>query len=107
WGRGSVGRGAGILHPPQILKAISFVGIAFGALLCSARRPILFSFAGGTILALAGVMTITICYANRQHGATFYYLACALYPLTLVTLAAADPRKFSATLSALAALGLG
>lgn len=107
WWQMSYGLGAGIWHPPQILKAIAFVAIGIGALLCSARRRILFSFAGGTMLALAGVMTVTICYANRQHGSTFYQLACAVYPLMLVTLAAAGPHKFSAAFSAVAALGLG
>lgn len=107
WWQISYGLGAGIWHPPQILKAISFVAIGIGAALCSVRWPILFSFAGGSILALTGVMTVTMCYANRQHGAGFYQLACAVYPVTLVAVAAAGRQKFSATLSALAALGLG
>jgi len=107
WWQLSYGLGAGIWHPPQILKAIAFVAIVFGAWLCCLRRPILFPFAGGMVLALTGVMTIALCYGNRQHGATFYQLACTVYPLTLVILTRAGPARFSATFGALAALGLG
>ena len=107
WWQISYGLGAGIWHPPQILKAIAFVAIGLGAALCSVRRPMLFPLAVGSILALAGVMTITLGYANRQHGAGFYQLGCAIYPLTLVTVAVAGRAKFSATLAALAALALG
>jgi hypothetical protein len=107
WWQLGYGLAAGIWHPPQILKAIAFVAILAGAWLCCLGRPILFSLAGGMILALTSVMTITLCYANRQHGAGFYRIACAVYPITLVALAATGPTKFSATLGALAAFGLG
>lgn len=107
WWQMSYGLGAGVWHPPQILKAIAFVTIIVGTWLCCLGRPILFPVAGGMILALTSVMTIIFCYANRQHGAGFYQLSCAVYPITLVALAVAGPGKFSATLGALAAFGGG
>jgi hypothetical protein len=104
WWQTSYGLGAGVWHPPQILKAIAFITIVTGAWLCCLGRPILFTLTGGMLLGLTSVMTIIFCYANRQHGAGFYQLSCAVYPITLVALTVAGPRKFSATLGALAAL---
>jgi len=107
WWQTSYGLGAGIWHPPQILKAIAFITMVMGAWLCCLGRPILFVLAGGMILALTSVMTVVFGYANRQHGAGFYQISCAVYPVTLVALAVAGPGKFSATFGAAVALGLG
>ncbi len=107
WWQSGYGLAVGVWHPPQILKAIAFWSVGFGALFCCLRRPILFPLAGGMLLALASVMTLTASYANRQHGAGFYQLACLVYPPVLIALAVAGPWKFSATAGALFALTLG
>ncbi len=107
WWQSTYGLSAGIWHPPQLLKAGAFLAITGGAWIASAGRSLLFPLAGGMLLSLAGAMTVTNLYANRQHGAGFYQLGCALYPSVLVALAVAGPRRFSASLGALAACGLG
>jgi hypothetical protein len=107
WWQTSYGLGAGVWHPPQILKAVAFITMVTGAWLCCLGRPILFVFVGGMMLALTSVMTVVLCYANRQHGAGFYQISCAVYPITLVALAVAGPGKFSATFGATVAIGLG
>jgi hypothetical protein len=118
WWQGAYGLGAGIWHPPQIGKAVAFFAVLFGALCCcaSARnqsdetRPVFggcaFVIAGGASLMLISVVTITGSIPNRQHGALFYEVACASYPLPLAAFAAAGRVKFPATAAALVSMGL-
>ena len=100
WWQSSYGLAAGIWHPPQIVKATAFFAMLIGVALFCVRRGFRFIVAGGLLLAMMSVATITFTYPNRQHSAAFYQLACGLYPLVLAT-AAAGQSRFSATLTAL------
>ena len=118
WWQGAYGLGAGIWHPPQICKAVAFFALLFGALSCcvaaqnrceemqSSFGDHAFIMAGGVILMLISVITLTGSIPNRQHGSWFYEVACASYPLPLVVLAVAGRVKFPATAAALVSMGL-
>lgn len=109
WWQSSYGLAAGIWHPPQILKASAFFAILLGAWLFAAsvqnrartEGAFAFSAAGGVLLAMMSVATITLAYPNRQHSAAFYQIACAMYPLVLAAVASAGRLRFPATVSAL------
>ena len=110
WWQSAYGLGAGIWHPPQILKGIAFFAVAIGVWLVSLhrqnnsgqnRRPVAFVAAGGLLLSLITVVTLTTIYPNRQHSAFFYKLICATYPVVLVALAHAAKCSFPATIGAI------
>jgi hypothetical protein len=100
WWQVSYGLIAGIWPPPQILKAVAFFAVILGV--WSLAPPGALSAIGsGSLLALIGVVTLAASFANQQHGATFYELACALYPAVLVAAAVTGQGRFPATLAAL------
>jgi hypothetical protein len=111
WWQSAYGLGAGIWHPPQILKATAFFVTLTGVWLvgCASQEgtwsngrwtACLFPLAGGLLLSLIGIVTITQSYPNRQHSAPFYHIACATYPIVLAALAAAGRRRWSSTTGA-------
>jgi hypothetical protein len=110
WWQSAYGLGAGIWHPPQLLKATAFFAVVIGAWLLGlvlqnqrAHVPgaFLFSIAGGLVLALITVVTLPAHYPNHQHSASFYKLACATYPFVLVALARAGRLRWAAAAGAL------
>ncbi len=113
WWQSAYGLGAGIWHPPQILKAVSFFAILTGAWLlawkgqneappgAAARAAVAVAGIGGLILAMITVVMLPSLYPNRQHSASFYKILCATCPLVLVALAAAGRRRWPATVAAL------
>ena len=112
WWQSAYGLGAGIWHPPQILKATAFCATLFGVWMLGgtaqivspaapARGVWLFPFAGGMLLALIGIVTMTQSYPNRQHSASFFQLAGATYPLVLAALARGGRARWPATTGAL------
>jgi hypothetical protein len=121
WWQTSYGLAAGIWHPPQLLKAAAFFAVLAGVWLYSlggqnraANKPGAggaagagaFVAAGGTVLAMTAIVTLISAYPNRQHSATFFEVACGVYPLLLVALAGAGRSRFSATLAALGYMAL-
>ena len=104
WWQSGYGLAAGIWHPPQIVKAGAFFAMLIGVALFCVRGGFRFIVAGGMLLAMMSVASITLAYPNRQHDAAFYQLACGLYPLALAAIAIAGRSRFSATLAALAHL---
>jgi hypothetical protein len=107
WWQTGYGLAAGIWHPPQILKAVAFGALALGAWLARAARPpergsaLAWAACGAAALALVGVVTLPSSFANRQHSAGFYQLACATYPIALTAIAVAGQARLSATTAAL------
>ena len=97
WWQSAYGLAAGIWHPPQLLKAASFLAVTLGAWLCAPDRAL----GAACVLALITVVTLPDTFANRQHGAPFYLIACGAYPLVLTAAATAGARRFSATLASL------
>ncbi|MEQ1862283.1 MAG: hypothetical protein ABMA13_20385 [Chthoniobacteraceae bacterium] len=94
WWQASYGLAAGIWHPPQLLKAAAFFAITIGAWLCAPRSG------AAAVLALIGVVTLPLTFANQQHSAPFFLAACATYPLILAA-ASASGGRFAATRAAL------
>ncbi len=102
WWQAGYGLAAGIWHPPQLLKAVAFFAVTIGVWLIAAERcGFFFPAAGGVVLAMIGVVTLASNFANRQHSAPFYQIACGTYPIVLAALASAGRGRFSATLAAL------
>lgn len=107
WWQSAYGLGAGIWHPPQILKAASFFGVAGGVWLWSCRAEdssggaALVPIGGGLMLAMIHIVTLTSSYPNHQHSASFHQLACATYPVVLAALAIATRWRWAATTGAL------
>jgi hypothetical protein len=113
WWQSAYGMGAGIWHPPQLLKATAFFAAVVGLWLLVAmirnhatpetRHPfaLLFSFGGGLVLTLIFIVALPSHYPNQQHSASFYRLACATYPFVLAILVAAGRMRWPATTAAL------
>jgi hypothetical protein len=107
WWLSAYGLGAGIWHPPQLLTSSAFLAIIAGGCLCGLRRQHCegnrwsLSLAGGALLALITVFSMPTIYANRQHSAPFFLLACSTYPAVLAALAVAGRARYSATLGAI------
>ncbi len=97
WWQSSYGLAAGIWHPPQILKAVAFFAIALGTWWSAPSSAL----AAATMLALVHVVALPVTFANRQHGAAFYEIACSACPLVLVACTTAGARPFAALRAAL------
>ena len=107
WWQASYGLAAGIWHPPQLLSTAAFFAIAAAAwIACRRAGGVAFSVAGGAVLALLFMVTLTLNLANRQHSATFYFVACGTYPIVLAAAAVAGPYRLSPTAAALAGMAL-
>jgi len=112
WWQTGYGLAAGIWHPPQILKAVSFFALATGVGLVWLPRQeqpggaLAFALAGGALLSLISVVTLASSFANLQRGAFFYALCCATYPVVLAALAVSGRLRFTATAAALFAFAL-
>jgi hypothetical protein len=112
WWQIGYGLAAGIWHPPQILKAVSFFAVTVGVFIdwharqARASGALAFALAGGAVLSLIGVVTLASSFANLQRSAFFFQLGCASYPVVLVALAVAGRLRFSASVGALAAFGV-
>ncbi len=104
WWQASYGLAAGIWHPPQLLKAAAFLAITFGAWVSGTGLRAGFAASGGVVLALTFLFTLAGNFANRQHSATFYQIACGAYPVVLVALALAGRGRWTATPGALAGM---
>ena len=111
WWQSAYGLGAGIWHPPQMLKAIAFFAVLLGVWLFALAAPqgcagdanaaaMQSCVAGGLTLALIHIVTLQLSYPNYQHSASFYKTTCATYPLVLVALAKSGRWRWSATAGA-------
>ena len=107
WWQRAYGLGAGIWHPPQILKAIAFVGMQFGVLVfCAApgaggrRSNFLIAWNVVMLLVLAALMMGAATLANAQHAAAFYKLSSFCFPFLLVLGATATGLRWGATFCA-------
>ena len=117
WWQRAYGLGAGLWHPPQILKAAGFFGELFGALmLCRAARAggclsvakgkWLSAWHGGLLVTLCALMLTMTSYPNLQHTGSFYLLSCGVYPAVLLASALAGRERWGATRAALVYMAL-
>ena len=100
WWQAGYGLAAGIWHPPQLVKAVAFFAIVCGAWWRPSPRS------AGPVLAMIAVVTLAANFANLQHGAAFFQIACATYPVVLVATAVAGGGRFPAARAALVCMAL-
>jgi uncharacterized integral membrane protein len=112
WWQQAYGLGAGLWHPPQLLKTVSFFSILFGGLvLCTGARSngghktrtaaALSVWHGGLLLTMCALVLSVKNYPNWQHTASFYLLSSAIYPAVLMAMGRALSDGWSATRTAL------
>jgi len=112
WWQSNYGLAAGIWHPPQIAKALSYFAVLAGAWIAllgrqrDTRGALAAALAAAALLALITVMTTAQSFANRQHSAVFFELGCAAYPLVLVAQCVAGRLRAPASLAALGYMGI-
>jgi len=108
WWQASYGLAAGIWYPPQMAKALAYFAVVAGAWMVwiarqgDARGRRAADLAAGALLAMIAVVTLPQTFANRQHSAVFFQLACATYPLVLAAHCAAGRTRVPAAAAALA-----
>ncbi len=100
WWQAGYGLAAGIWHPPQLVKAVAFFAIVCGAWWRPSPRS------AGPVLAMIATVTLASNFANLQHGAAFFQIACATYPMVLVAVAVAGGGRFPAARAALVCMAL-
>ena len=61
------------------------------------RLAWIYSYAGGLLLTLVSTMFLEYNEPNKQHGALFYEICCAAYPLILVAVARGSRLRWPAT----------
>ena len=102
WWHDAYGLDVEILSPPHsVLAAGMFFHVVGGLLLVlsfqnrsagqaqeGGRWP--YAFAAAILVCLASIMLTEKSLPNQQHGATFYTIACGVYPFFLVALARAS-----------------
>jgi hypothetical protein len=110
WWHNAYGLDVEILSPPHTVLAAGMYAVAIGALLLvlsyqnrtgSRSGSLLFVFTAGVLLAMATIIVTDMSYPNRQHGAYFYQVSCAIYPIYLVVAARAAKVRWAATGAAL------
>src|SRR5437867_8607787 len=108
WWQKTYGLGAGLWHPPQILKAVGFIAILVGGiLLCPAARATnpekekwvryLSCWHGGLLLTMAALVLTMTNYTNKQHTAFFYLISCSIYPAILIGIGRTGPARWGST----------
>ncbi|HYL06252.1 MAG TPA: hypothetical protein VE075_09435, partial [Thermoanaerobaculia bacterium] len=68
-----------------------------GGLAASSPGAWTHAYTGGLLLTLVATLFVEYTEANRQHGALFYEICCAAYPLVLVSLAMGSRLRWPAT----------
>jgi len=112
WWQQAYGLGAGLWHPPQILKATGFFTLLFGGIvLCAGARAngtaslrtarTLLVWHGGLLLMMCALVLTLKNYPNWQRTAGFYKVSCAIYPAVLLAMGQGSPGRWRATRTAL------
>ena len=111
WWQQAYGLGAGLWHPPQILKTAAFFAVLLGGVAMPAaaksRGNLKFTAAfliwnGGLFLTLCALVTVMTNLPNAQHTAQFVKISSALYPGVLLAVGAASRTRWGVTGAALA-----
>ena len=112
WWHNAYGLDVKIISPPHSVLAAGMIFIQIGAMLLAAswqnRAPegrsrtleIAFLYSAGVILLMLATLLTEYVFPNRQHGAAFYKITAAVFPLLLVAVARASRLRWAATLTA-------
>ncbi len=112
WWHNAYGLDVEILSPPHTLLAVGMIAVRLGALLMvlalqnqAAKAQerglgILFLFVASGFLLAEAILAMEYSFPNQQHGALFYQISCAAYPLILVATARASQLRWPATSAA-------
>ncbi len=115
WWQMAYGLGAGLWHPPQLLKAVGFFTLLFGGVvLCAGTRSndavtmrtaaALSVWEGGLLLTMCMLILAIKNYPNWQHTASFHLISCAIYPAVLLAAGRASHSRWGVTRVALASM---
>ena len=109
WWHNAYGLDVKVLSPPHSLLGAGMITIQIGTMLMALalqnRAPtgegralgLAHLYATGIVLLMATTLILEYSYPNRQHGGLFYEIACAVFPLTLVSVARSSRRRWAAT----------
>ncbi|MBV8200168.1 MAG: hypothetical protein JOZ15_06050 [Acidobacteria bacterium] len=122
WWHDAYGLDVKIISPPHLLLAAGILAIQLGAMLqavaaqnragggesgsgggetaaagAGTKLAWIYAYTGGLLLALVSTLFLEYNNPNRQHGARFYEICCAAYPLILVGAARGSRRRWAAT----------
>jgi hypothetical protein len=112
WWHHAYGLDVKIVSPPHMVLAAGMIAIQLGTMLLAvsaANRAgaaerggpsFAFTYASGILLVLAATVALEYSEANRQHGALFYLVSSALYPLILLAAARGSGLRWGATWTA-------
>jgi hypothetical protein len=110
WWHNAYGLDVKIVSPPHLLLAAGIFANQLGAMLQAlaaqnradddaAARLLarIYAYAAGSLLVIVSTLFLEYSEPNRQHGALFYEISCAAYPLVLVAAARASRLRWPAT----------
>ena len=112
WWHEAYGLDVGILTPAHSLLSTGMMAVHVGVLMliassrnrarAGARRRLdsLLLVMTGLTLMLATILLMEFNYPNLQHGAIFFQVSCAAYPVWLVMIRRASDRRLAATWTA-------
>jgi hypothetical protein len=115
WWHDAYGLDVKIISPPHLLLAAGILATQLGAMLqavaaqnravdagsagagLALRLAWIYAYTGGLLLTLVSTLFLEYNEPNRQHGALFYEICCAAYPLVLVGVARGSRLRWPAT----------
>ncbi|HEV3077257.1 MAG TPA: hypothetical protein VHB47_22735, partial [Thermoanaerobaculia bacterium] len=124
WWHDAYGLDVKIISPPHLLLAAGVLATQLGAMLqalaaqnrqggpygpagesappeksgeAGSRLAWIYAYAGGLLLTLVSTIFLEYNEPNKQHGALFYEICCAAYPLILVGVARGSRLRWPAT----------
>jgi hypothetical protein len=124
WWHDAYGLDVKIISPPHLLLAAGILATQLGAMLQAVaaqnrayrangpggveastagggtgprRLQWIYAYTAGLLLALVATLFLEYSEPNRQHGALFYEICCAAYPLVLVGVARGSRLRWPAT----------
>ncbi len=116
WWHDAYGLDVKIISPPHLLLAAGILATQLGAMLQAAAAQNragdtgqaaaagpgaalawIYAYTGGLLLALVATLFLEYNEPNKQHGALFYEICCAAYPLILVGAARGSRLRWPAT----------
>jgi hypothetical protein len=122
WWHDAYGLDVKIISPPHLLLAAGILATQLGAMLQAAAAQNratdpgnagevqaagtgatlawIYAYTGGLLLALVSTLFLEYNEPNAQHGALFYEICCAAYPLVLLAVARGSRLRWPATTAA-------